>query len=104
MTVSEPLTPSEPKPSPQAVTALVVSILGFVTCCGLILSPVGWYLGSQELRAIAAGRSPAAGETIARVAQVLGLVGTILLALALLWVFAMGGYVLLNAWLSQVFH
>jgi len=100
MTVSAPA-PAGEKPSSQAITALVLSILGFVTCCGLVLSPVGWYLGSQELKAIAAGRSPAAGETIARVAQILGLVGTLLLAAALLWLFAMGGMMVVSAWLSQ---
>jgi hypothetical protein len=103
MTVTSPLPPlpEAERPSSQAITALVVSILGFVTCCGLILSPIGWYLGSQELRAIAAARSPQAGETIARVAQVLGIVGTILLGLALLWLFAMGGMVMVSAWMSQ---
>jgi hypothetical protein len=110
MTVSSP-PPSLPdagpdagKPSSQAITALVLSILGFVTCCGLVLSPVGWYLGSQELKAIAAGRSPAAGETISRVAQVMGLVGTIFLGLALLWLFAMGGMMVVSAWMNQVMH
>jgi hypothetical protein len=105
MTVYEPPSPSQPasqeKPSTQAITALVVSILAFVTCCGVILSPVGWYLGSQELRAIAAGQSPAAGETIARVAKVLGIVGTLCLAFLLLWIFAMGGFVVISAWLNQ---
>ena len=102
MTVpSPPPLPETEKPSSQAITALVVSILGFVTCCGLILSPIGWYLGGQELRAIAAGRSPRAGETIARVAQVLGIAGTVLLGLALLWLFAMGGMMMVSAWMSQ---
>src|SRR5689334_10961626 len=103
MTVTSlpPPLPEAEKPSSQAITALVVSILGFVTCCGLILSPIGWYLGSQELRAIAAGRSPQAGETIARVAQILGIVGTVVLGLALLWLFAMGGMMMVSAWMSQ---
>ncbi len=104
MTVAQPPAPTQAKPSSQAVTALVISVLGLFTCCGLILSPIGWYLGTQELRAIAAGHSPAAGETIAKVAQILGLVGTLCLALALLWMFAMGGLVVVNAWIDHAMH
>jgi hypothetical protein len=103
MTVAQPPVPTQ-KPSTQAVTALVISVLGLCTCCGLILSPIGWYLGGQELKAIAAGQSPAAGETIAKVAQIVGIVGTLCLALALLWIFAMGGLVVVNTWIDHAMH
>lgn len=83
-------------PSSQAITALVLGILGIVTCCG-ILSPIAWYLGSQEQKAIREGRSPAAGEATAKVATILGIVGTVMMVFGLLWVFFWGGLAVLSA-------
>ncbi|HEX5719748.1 MAG TPA: DUF4190 domain-containing protein [Thermoanaerobaculia bacterium] len=82
--------------SSQAITALVVSILGFVTCC-LLLSPIGWYLGRQEQKAIREGRSPKAGESLAQIAVVLGIVGTLVMIFFLFWVFFLGGMAVLSA-------
>lgn len=83
-------------PSSQAITALVVSLLGFVTCC-LLLSPIGWYLGRQEQKAIAEGRSPKAGEVLAQIAVVVGIVGTLMLVFFVFWVFFFGGLAVLSA-------
>ncbi len=38
----------------QAVTALVISILGLVTC--QVLSPISWWMANKEMAGIAAGR------------------------------------------------
>ncbi|HSS51309.1 MAG TPA: DUF4190 domain-containing protein, partial [Thermoanaerobaculia bacterium] len=46
--------------STNAIVSLVLGILG-VICCGL-MAPIAWYLGNQELKAIQAGSSPAAGD------------------------------------------
>lgn len=86
--------PAPPAPpsggsSGRATTSLVLGILG-VICCGL-LAPVAWYLGSQELQAIAAGQAPAAGEGVAKAGKILGIVGSILLILSLVWIFFAGG-------------
>jgi hypothetical protein len=80
--------------SSQAITALVLSILSLV-CCQL-LAPIGWYLGNQELKAIREGRSPAAGETWAKVAVILGIIGTIMLAMLVIWIFFLGGMAILG--------
>lgn len=84
--------------SSQAITAFVLGILGIV-CCPL-LSPIAWYLGNQEQRAIREGRSPAAGDGLAKVASILGIVGTAALCLGfialLLWLFFFGGLVVLG--------
>lgn len=77
------------KPSSQAVTALVLGLLGFVCC--QILGPVAWYLGNQEQRSIREGRSSAAGQGFATAGVVLGIIDTVLLVFGLFWVFAMGG-------------
>lgn len=87
--------PTPQSASSQAITALVLGILGIVTCCG-ILSPIAWYLGNQEQKAIREGRSPAAGQGLAQAAVVLGIVGTILMAFGLLWVFFWGGMAILS--------
>jgi uncharacterized protein DUF4190 len=95
MTVSEPpIAPSSPGPSTQAITALVIGILGIVSCC-VLLSPVAWYIGGQEIKAIREGRSPAEGEVLANVGRILGIVGTVLMVLFVLWVFFMGGLAVL---------
>jgi uncharacterized protein DUF4190 len=80
--------------STQAITALILGILG-VICCGL-MAPIAWYLGNQELKAIQAGLSPAAGDGLARAGMILGIVGTILLGLWVIWVFFMGGMAVLS--------
>jgi len=88
-------TPGQPQSSStQAVTALVLGILG-VVCCGL-LAPIAWYMGTQEQKAIREGRSPAAGDGLAKAAVILGIIGSILLVLSILWVFFMGGMAILQ--------
>ncbi len=82
--------------SSQAITALVLSLLGFVTCCHL-LSPIAWYLGRQEQKAIREGRSPKAGESLAQIAVVAGIVGTLILVFFLFWLIFFGGWVVLTA-------
>jgi hypothetical protein len=89
------------KPSSQAIAALVIGLIGIMTCCGTVLSPIAWYLGSQEQKAIREGRSPAAGESLAKIAVILGIVGTALLVLLTLWIFFLGGMTILSGFLSQ---
>ena len=86
--------PGQGAASTQALTALIVGILGIVSCC-FLLSPVAWYIGSQEIRSIREGRSSAEGEVIANVGRLLGMVGTALLALLLIWIVAFGGLAVL---------
>jgi uncharacterized membrane protein YjgN (DUF898 family) len=101
MTVAPPLPPQpqSQSASTQAITALVLGILG-VICCGLA-APIAWYIGNQELRAIQAGTSPAAGETMAKIGKILGIIGTVLLILWFLWIFFMGGMAILQGAMSN---
>jgi uncharacterized membrane protein YjgN (DUF898 family) len=92
MTVANPGQPQSA--STQAIVSLVLGILG-IFCCQ-ILAPIAWYLGSQELAAIREARSPAAGEGLAKAGQILGIIGTILLVLSILWIFFMGGMAVLQ--------
>ncbi len=98
MSLASPPPPPQTLPqqsaSTQAITSLILGILG-VICCGL-MAPIAWYLGSQELKAIQAGLSPAAGDGLARAGMILGIVGTVILGLQLIWVFFMGGMAVLS--------
>lgn len=75
--------------------ALVFGVLG-VVCCGLF-APVAWYLGNDELVAIDAGRLPESNRGMAMIAKILGIIGTVLLCLALIWIFFVGGLGFLRA-------
>jgi uncharacterized membrane protein len=79
----------------QAQTALVLSILGLL-CCGP-LSPVAWVMANAELKAIREGRLPETTNTLATIAMVLGILGTIFFVFALMWVFFFGGLAMLAA-------
>jgi len=80
--------------SNQAITALVLGILSAI-CCNL-LGPVAWYLGVQERKAIREGRSPLAGDSLALIGMILGIIGTIFLVIGLFWIFALGGMAVLQ--------
>jgi hypothetical protein len=99
MTVAPPET-TQPASS-QAVASLVLGIASVVTCCGLPLAPIAWYLANKELTAIAEGRAPAAGEGLAKGGKIMGMVGTLLLAMALFWVFFFGGMAMLSAMFNR---
>jgi hypothetical protein len=81
--------------SSKATTALVLGILGFL-CCQLC-APFAWYIGKKEVQAIKDGTSPAAGQGTAMAGMILGIIGTIFLVLAVIWIFFAGGLAILSA-------
>lgn len=83
MTVPPPQPdPSQYPETSQAVTALVLGILGLVTCP--VLGPFAWQIGQKELDAIDEGRRPAQNRGTANAGKILGIVGTALLGISLL--------------------
>lgn len=84
----------QPQAKSQATLVLVLGILGIV-CCG-ILAPIAWYLGNKEMRKIKAGQLPAQNEGMARAGMILGIVGSVLLVLGVLWVLFLGGIAVLQ--------
>lgn len=68
----------------QATMAIILSILGLILCCGLV-SPVGWIMGQRELDAIAAGRRDPANRGTANGAKIIGIIGTVVLACAVVF-------------------
>lgn len=103
--MSEPMPPTPPPPtlpptpeskaSGRATTSLILGILGFV-CCQLC-APFAWYMGNQEVKAIKAGTSSAAGQGLAMAGMILGIIGTVLLILGLVWIVFFGGIAMLGA-------
>ena len=93
--MNEPSTPPPPGPPPaqassnRPVTSLVLGIIGIVCCA--ICGPIAWYIGKQELDAIAAGQAPAAGQGMARAGMILGIIGTVPLVFSLFWIVLGGG-------------
>ena len=63
--------------SGQAIVALVLGILSLL-CGGFLLGLPAFFLGRSEEKAIARGDSSKAGQSMAKVGWILGLVGTIL--------------------------
>lgn len=90
-----PAPPATDKASSRATTSLVLGIVGFL-CCQLC-SPFAWYMGAQELKAIKAGASSQASQGFAMAGMVLGIIGSVLMLLTLLWVVFFGGMAMLSA-------
>jgi hypothetical protein len=71
-----------------ASTALTLGIVGLVGgfFCGapILASPVAWFMGSQAIREIDAAPGQWGGRDYARAGQVLGIIGTALLVLAVM--------------------
>jgi hypothetical protein len=73
---------------PQATTALVLSLVGLVGffVCGitLVLSPFAWRMGARAVREIDENPGMYRGREQANAARIMGLIGTVLLALSVL--------------------
>lgn len=69
--------------SSQATTVLVLGILGVVVCG--ILAPIAWSMGTKELEAIDGGRRPPENRGTANAGRILGIIGTVLLAIGIIF-------------------
>lgn len=68
----------------RGVLVLVFGILGLVTC--QIFSIVAWVMGRADLVEMDAGRMDPEGRSLTKAGEVLGIIGTIILALVLVGV------------------
>jgi hypothetical protein len=74
-----------PTNHPQTTTILVLGILSLVVCG--VLGPFAWSMGNKALREIdasAMSSHPLGGRETVNVGRILGIVGTVLLALGVL--------------------
>lgn len=59
---------------------LVLALLGWLFCP--IFAPIAWSMGSGDLRSIRLGQMDSAGESVTRAGMILGMIETILIAIA----------------------
>lgn len=71
-------------PSSRAILALIFGILGLMSM-GLFAIPA-WILGKAERQAIESGASPDSGRGMAEAGYILGIIGVVLLGIAILFV------------------
>lgn len=69
-----------PPTHPNAVPALIVSIVSLVVCGGVI-SPLAWYLGSKAVKEIDENPQRYSGRAEANAGKIIGIIGTVLLIL-----------------------
>ena len=69
---------------PRATTSLVLGILGIVPC--QLLAPFAWWIGKKTLDEIDASQGRVGGRGAAQAGYILGIVGTVLLALSLVFI------------------
>ncbi len=79
----------------NATTPLVLGILGII-CCGF-LAPVAWVMSNTAMATLNAGGGKEGDRSMVNIARILGIVGTVLLILSLLWVVFFGGLAALTA-------
>lgn len=84
----------------NGTTVLVLGILG-VTLCGCC-APFAWIMGNKALSAIDAGRANPAERGNANIGRILGMVGTGLIVLGLLFYMLVGAAMLSQRVPSQV--
>lgn len=74
---------------PSATTALVLSLIGLagIVFCGgitLVLSPFAWRIGAKAVNEIDASQGQYGGRDQANAGKIMGLIGTVLLAIGVL--------------------
>lgn len=78
-----PTDPSQYPEASQATTILVLGILGLVLC--QVLGPFAWVMGNNEIAAIDAGRRPPEQRSTANAGRILGIIGTVLLGIGVVF-------------------
>lgn len=76
-----------PPKHPQATTSMVLGIVavagGLMCWVPLLISPAAWIIGAKAVKEIDASRGAQSGRSEAVAGKVLGIIGTVLLALAI---------------------
>lgn len=100
----EPAAPADfaaPEPSPaapfypqasQATTVLILGVLSLVFCP--VTGPVAWWMGKKEVDAIDAGLRAPENRSNAIAGKVLGIVGTVMMAVAVLVLLVIGAAII----------
>ena len=79
---------------PKGMTILILGILSLVCC-----SPLGiaaWVMGNKTLKEIDAEPGRYSNRQIVQIGRILGIIGTVLLVLSILWLVFFGGLAVLS--------
>jgi hypothetical protein len=76
--------PMAPPNEKNAVMALVFGILGLTTCG--FLAPVGWIMGAKSRKNIKASGGQLGGDGLALGGLICGIIGSVILALTLIYI------------------
>ena len=79
----------------NATLLLVLGILGII-CCGF-LAPVTWVMSNSAMATLNAGGGQESDRSMVNIARILGIVGTVLLVISILWLVLGGGLAALTA-------
>lgn len=85
---------------PQTIVILVLGILSIVFC--QLTGPFAWYMGSKAMKEIEASPGQYSGDGLVRLGQILGIVGTILLAIVPLLLLTVFGFAFIGIALESV--
>lgn len=88
-----------PAKHPQSTIVLVLGILGLVVCG--VLAPFAWVMGNRALREIDANPQQYGGRSEVNAGRILGIIGTVLLALSLILVLVLVVFGVLGAIISS---
>lgn len=83
-----------PVDHPRGVLILVLGILSLVCCSPL--GVVAWVMGNSALREIDAAPGRYGNRQIVQIGRILGIIGTVLLILTVLWLLFAGGLAVLS--------
>ena len=72
-----------PQDHPRATMSMILGILGLVICS--VLAPFAWRIGTKTVDEIDASGGQLGGRGMAQAGYIMGIIGTVLLALALLF-------------------
>lgn len=89
-----PMGAQGPVDHPKGMTILILGILSLVCC-----SPLGiaaWLMGNTALKEIDAAPGQYGNRQIVQIGRILGIIGTVLLGLSILWLVAFGGLAVLS--------
>ena len=76
-----PLGGYAPQDHPQALLVLILGILGLVMCT--VISPIAWVMGNRVVAEIDASGGQVGGRSTANAGRICGIVGTVLIGVAL---------------------
>lgn len=86
----------------SSVNGTLILVLGIlsIVCCS-ILGPVAWVMGNNALTTLNQGGGDESQRGLVVAGRILGIIGTVLLILSLVWTVFCGGLAILSGWFAR---